>query len=84
MTAFWSALSSATEDDIDGFKYLKLPTGEFPLDSASVKDKLLVRKSYVDVSQLATEYFAQKASDGRQLAYLIFILRGNPGEPCRM
>ena len=41
-----------------------------------MKDKLLVRKSYRDLSKLAKEYFDEQLEDP------IYILRGNPGEPC--
>lgn len=76
MTAFWSALAGATEVDIDGFKYLKLPSGKFLYEGSSVKDKLLVRKSYCDLSKLAKEYFDEGLEDP------VYILRGNPGKPC--
>ena len=65
--------------DIEGFKYLKLPDSNFPMEGASVKDLLLARKSYADLLELAKEYFSQQ-DGGKQMEGLIFILRGTPGQ----
>ena len=80
LSKFWSALASATEKEIDGAKYLVLVGARFPHEGELVVDRILVRECYKWFEKHTRSHLQQTDKDGKQIADLIYMLRGNPGE----
>lgn len=80
LTAFWSALAKAKEKTVNGATYLVLKKRQFPFVGPTIQSRLLIRQSYRWLWDYARDYLLKKGEDGKQMEYLIFMLRGNPGK----